>query len=577
MYKDLVRKWLSSKNIAEVYKSEIYNLDETELEDRFYKELEFGTGGLRGKMGSGTNRINIYTIGKVTKGYADFLNHKFKGEEISVVIAFDSRNNSNEFAKRAALILAANNIKVYLYRKLTPTPMLSFAVRELKCNGGIVITASHNPKEYNGYKIYGEDGGQLTDVLAKEVYSYIYGIDVFSDIEMLNEEHAFSVGKVVYVSDSLETSYIEKIKNHAIRKELIDECSGELKIVYTPLHGSGYIPVTRILNECGYKDLKVVEEQMIPDGDFPTVNYPNPELVDVFDISLKYAKQLDADIVFATDPDCDRVGVVVRDKIGEYKFLTGNQVGSLLCEYMLMSLSEFGKIKSNSAILKTIVSTDIVKDICDNYNVEVLDVLTGFKYIAEKIKEFEESNNYEYVFGFEESYGYLIGTFVRDKDAVMAISVICEMALYYKKHDKTLNCALDDLYKKYGFFSDELISIDLEGKLGQEKIAKCLESLRKIEMRNLIDGKVTWKFQDYKIGVEYDFLNNQTFEINLPTSNVLKVLFDDGSWFVVRPSGTEPKMKIYMFAKSYTKDGMRTNISNLKSNVLKLIEKCMID
>lgn len=577
MYKDLVRKWLSSDSISEESKKEILSLDEIELEDRFYKELEFGTGGLRGKMGSGTNRMNIYTIGKVTKGYADFLNNKFSGEKISVAIAFDSRNNSSEFAKRVSLILAANNIKVFIYKTLVPTPMLSFAVRELGCNGGIVITASHNPKEYNGYKVYGEDGGQLTDGLAKEVYSYICDVDMFSKIEILDEEYAFESKKVEYIEDSIEELYIQKIRNHSIRRDLVNDRASDLKIVYTPLHGSGYLPVKKILDESGYTNLEIVEEQRLPDGNFPTVNYPNPELESVFDIAIGYAKKFESDIVFATDPDCDRVGVVVKNKHGEYKFLTGNQIGALLCEYILMSLNETGNLQNNSVVMKTIVSTDIVNDICKNYNVDVLNVLTGFKYIAEKIKEFEKNESRNYIFGFEESYGYLFGTFVRDKDAVMAVNIICEMALYYKQKGETLTCAIENIYEKYGFFSDELISIDLEGKQGQEKISKCMESLRKLNLENIIDGRVTIKLQDYKLSSEYDFLKNETIELDLPVSNVLKIIFEDGSWFVVRPSGTEPKMKIYIFTKSCSKEKIKFDSDDLKNKILVLIEKCMHD
>lgn len=577
MYKDLVCKWLSSNNIGEQYKEEIRGLDEIELEDRFYKELEFGTGGLRGKMGSGTNRMNVYTIGKVTKGYADFLNNKFSGEKISVAIAFDSRNNSSAFAKRVSLILAANNIKVYLYKTLVPTPMLSFAVRELGCHGGIVITASHNPKEYNGYKVYGKDGGQLTDRLAKEVYSHICDIDVFGLVEMLDEEDAFESKKVEYIDDSIEELYIQKIRNHSIRKDLVSSNAGDLKIVYTPLHGSGYVPIRRVLCESGYTNLKIVEEQKIPDGNFPTVSYPNPELESVFDIAVGYAKESSADIVFATDPDCDRVGLVVKDKNNDYKFLTGNQIGALLCEYILMSLSEIGKLPSNSIVLKTIVSTDIANDICRNYHVNVLNVLTGFKYIAEKIKEFEEDGSYNYVLGFEESYGYLVGTFVRDKDAVMAVSIICEMALYYKQKGKTLICAVNDIYEEYGFFSDELISMNLEGKKGREKISKCMESLRNLNLENIVNGRITHKLQDYRLSVEYDFLKKETKKLDLPVSNVLKVIFDDGSWFVIRPSGTEPKMKIYIFTKSRNKKEIEYDSGHLKKKVLDLIEKCMLD
>ena len=574
MYKDLIDKWLSSEKIDEDFKKEIYDLDEKELEDRFYKELEFGTGGLRGIIGSGVNRVNIYTIGKVTQGYASFLNSNFKNEEISVAIAYDSRIKSDEFAKRAALIFAANNIKVYLYESLRPTPMLSFALRELKCKGGVVITASHNPKEYSGYKVYGEDGGQLTDDLAKKVYSYICDVNIFDDIKIVDEKVALESSKLEYIGEKIDNIYIEKVKDLVIRKDLVRDNSKDLKIVYTPLHGSGYMPVTRVLNELGYNNLKIVEEQKSPDGNFTTVPYPNPELEEVFDLAIKFAEVNDSDIIFATDPDCDRVGVVVKDKNDKYKLLTGNQIGILLSEYILMSLSEKNQLDNNGTIIKTIVSTDVVKYICYKYNVELLEVLTGFKYIGEKIKEFEENGNQKYIFGFEESYGYLMGTFVRDKDAVIAVNIISEMALYYKKIGKTLNCALEDLYKKYGFSSEELISIELKGKEGQDKISRCLETLRNMD-KIQIEGMEIYKIQDYKLSIEKDLSNGNVEKISLPISNVFKVIFKDKSWFAVRPSGTEPKMKIYLSVRGIDEKSLSLNMNQFKENVLDLIEKCM--
>ena len=467
MYKKLADKWLSSSNISADHKKEIYDLDEKELEDRFYKELEFGTGGLRGIIGSGVNRINIYTIGKVTQGYANFLKDKYKDQEISVAIAYDSRIKSDEFAKRAGLIFAANDIKVYLYESLRPTPMLSFAVRELKCKGGIVITASHNPKEYNGYKVYGEDGGQLTDILASEVYDRICDVDIFEDINILSEDEAISKCKLEYIGENIDRKYFDKVKELVIRKDLVKNHSHELKIVYTPLHGSGLLPVTKVLDELGYSDIKIVEEQRDPDGNFSTVPYPNPELEIVFDLPIKLAKKNDSDLILATDPDCDRVGVASKGRDGEYKLLTGNHIGILLSEYILYSLKEEGKLSNKSTIIKTIVTTDVVKNICDHYSVNLIEVLTGFKYIGEKIKEFEVDDNSEYVFGFEESYGYLLGDFVRDKDAVIATNIIVEMALYYKKNGKTLCDALECLYDKYGFSLENLVSIELNGKEGQ--------------------------------------------------------------------------------------------------------------
>lgn len=574
MYRNLVDKWLNSDNIDEKFKKEIYNLDEKELEDRFYKELEFGTGGVRGIIGSGINRINIYTIGKVTQGYANFLKNKFKGGEISVAIAYDSRIKSDEFAKRAALIFAANDIKVYLYESLRPTPMLSFAVRELNCNGGVVITASHNPKEYSGYKVYGNSGCQLTDQLASEVYDYICDVNVFDEIKILDENEALKLKKLEYIGEKIDSTYIENVKNLVIRKDLVKNNSNNLKIVYTPLHGSGYVPIVRVLNELGFNNLMVVEEQKNPDGNFTTVSYPNPELESVFELGIDLAKKNDADIIFATDPDCDRVGVVVKDKFNNYKFLTGNQIGILLTDYILMSLKEKNQLDKNGIIVKTIVSTNVVEDICREYKINYLDVLTGFKYIGEKINEFEMGNDKKYIFGFEESYGFLMGTFVRDKDAVIAVTILSEMALYYKKNGKTLNCVLDDLYKKYGYSLEKLVSIELKGKEGQEKISKCLNELRNLNMSEMSYSKIL-KLQDYQMSTEKDFLNETTNKILLPVSNVFKVIFENKNWFAVRPSGTEPKMKIYLSVRGNSKDDLRHGMDEFEKYILGLIKKCM--
>lgn len=573
MYRDLAQEWLTSEKVSEEFKRDIYNLDEKELEDSFYKELEFGTGGVRGIIGSGTNRINIYTVGKVTQGYADFLKDNFKGDDISVAIAYDSRIKSDEFAKRAALIFAANGIKVYLYESLRPTPMLSFALRELKCKGGVVITASHNPKEYNGYKVYGEDGGQLTDRLAADVYKYICKVNIFDDVKIINEDEAIKKKKLEYIGENIDSIYIENLKKLVIRKNLIEGRMHDLNIVYTPLHGSGYVPVTRILNELKFYNVKVVEEQSTADGNFPTVPYPNPELENVFELGLKVANENNSDIIFATDPDCDRVGVCVKDSNGNFKLLTGNQIGLLLSEYILMSLKEKDELNDNGVIIKTIVSTDLIEDICESYGIKHLDVLTGFKYIGEKIKEFEENKNYEYIFGFEESYGFLRGTFVRDKDAVIAVALISEMALYYKENGKTLICVLDDLYNKYGFSLEKLISIELKGREGKEKISNCLENLRQGDITKIGDTEVL-KIQDYKFSIQKDLESGEVEKILLPTSNVFKVILKDKSWFVVRPSGTEPKMKIYLSVRS-DKEKLDSKINLFEDNVLALIEKCM--
>lgn len=573
MYKNFIDKWLSSDKIDEEYKNELRDLDEKELEDRFYKELEFGTGGLRGVIGSGFNRMNIYTVGKVTQGYADFLNDYY-GKDVSVAIAYDSRIKSDEFAKRAALIFAANNIKVYLYESLRPTPMLSFALRHLKCKGGVVLTASHNPKEYNGYKVYGEDGGQLTDELAQKVYEYICKVNIFDDVKIIDEKTALSSSKLQYIGEDVDKVYIDKVKELVIRKDLVRENAIDLNIIYTPLHGSGYKPVTRVLDELGYRNLKIVEEQKEPNGNFPTVPYPNPELESVFELSVKLAKKSNSDIVLATDPDCDRVGVVAKDKDGNYKLLNGNQIGLLLSEYILMSLKEKNKLPSNGVIIKTIVTTELIKNICDAYNVQVMDVLTGFKYIGEKIKEFEKTGDKKYIFGFEESYGYLVGDFVRDKDAVIAVNIIVEMALYYKTIGKTLNCALEEIYQKYGFSTENLISIELKGKEGQEKISNCLQNLRAMNL-NIVGDEKIFKIQDYKLRVEKNLITGLTNSIDLPISNVIRVLFENGSWFAIRPSGTEPKMKIYISVRIKERESLIPRLNSFKQDVLDLVDKCI--
>lgn len=570
-YSEKLRHWLEAELIDEQTKQELRSLkDEKDIEDRFYKDLEFGTGGLRGIIGAGSNRMNIYTVGKATQGFADFLNKNFTSP--SVAIAYDSRNMSEEFAKAVALNLCANNIKVYLFESLRPTPMLSFTVRHLKCSAGIVITASHNPKQYNGYKVYGEDGGQVTDNKAKEILNHINEVRDFSDIKNITEEEAINRKLLYYIGEDIDKEYIDRVKDLSIRKDLINEKAEELNIIYTPIHGSGNIPVRRALMEQGYKNVFVIKEQEMPDGNFPTASYPNPEEPEVFKIALKEAEKVKADIIFGTDPDCDRIGVVVKDSKGEYKVLTGNQTGMLLTHYILSSLEEMNKMPQNGTIIKTIVTTDSVRNIAKDYNVEVLDVLTGFKYIGEKIKEFGETKEKSYIFGFEESFGYLAGTFVRDKDAVIAASLICEMTLYYKSLGKSLNEALLDIYERYGYFKEELLSFELKGKEGQEKISKCIEYLRH-SMKPSINGINIIKKLDYKTSVEKDLINIEEKIIALPKSNVLKFVLEDNSWFVVRPSGTEPKMKIYLAVRGISLKDSENKISMFKNSVMELMEE----
>ena len=569
------KEWINSKTISEEIKSELTSLkDEKEIEDRFYKELDFGTAGLRGIIGAGTNRMNTYTVSKATQGYAIYLNNNF--ENPSVAIAYDSRNMSEEFAKATALTFAANGVKVYLFESLRPTPMLSFTVRELNCSGGVVITASHNPKQYNGYKVYGQDGGQITDEGVHEILSYINNIDIFEDVKTISEEEAMEKGLLQYIGEDIDKVYIEKVKSLILRKELVNEKAKDLNIIYTPIHGSGLMPIKRVLTELGFEKLSIVKEQENPDGDFPTTPYPNPEAKQVFELALEMAKDINPDIIFGTDPDADRIGVIVKDNSGEYKVLTGNETGMLLAHYMLKSLKDRNELPENAAVIKTIVTTEAVKNIVESFNAKLIDTLTGFKYIGEKIKEFEETNSNTFIFGLEESYGYLAGTFVRDKDAVVAATLITEMTLYYKEKGLTLYEALINLYEEYGYTKETLVSIELQGKEGQDKITKCIDTLRNDKVTEINGIKVVKAF-DYKLSEEVSYENNDVTksEINLPKSNVLKYILEDDSWFVVRPSGTEPKMKVYLSIVGESLKSSEEKINAFKEDVMNKINNIL--
>ena len=514
----MYQRWLNETDD----KNELSGLSEKEIYDRFYRDLEFGTGGLRGILGAGTNRMNIYTVRKATQGLANEL--KDCGEDIKskgVVIAHDSRIMSREFAIECTKVLAANGIKAYLFDSLRPTPMLSFAVRHLGTARGIVITASHNPKEYNGYKVYGEDGGQIPPNTADGILKYIDKLDIFNDV-LVAEPDYIEIGKAV------DDAYIKAVKEQSMK---IDIPNG-FKVVYTPIHGSGNIPVRRILSEIGVENVIIVNEQELPDGNFPTVNSPNPENKEALDMAISLAQKNGADLVFGTDPDCDRIGVAVRTDSGEYICLNGNQTGSLLCEFILRKHKENNTLPCNGAVVKTIVTTELVRKIAASYGVEVIDVLTGFKYIGEKIKEFEASNSHTYLFGLEESYGYLKGTYARDKDAVVAAMLICEMAADYAGHGMTLYDGLQELYKKYGYCEERLATKTLYGEEGSIRIKEIMSELR-ANPPKYIGGSEVEKVLDYNEGID-----------GLPKSNVLKFMMQDG-WFAVRPSGTEPKIKFY--------------------------------
>lgn len=571
-YLEKYNMWLNSEFIDEKTKEELRIIkDKAEIEDRFYKDLDFGTGGLRGIIGAGTNRMNIYTVKKVTQGLSEYLLDAYKNKDISVSIAYDSRIMSKEFAKEVALTLCGNGIKVNLFESLRPTPMLSYTVRHLKSNAGIVITASHNPKEYNGYKVYGEDGGQVTDKKAKDIIDYVNNVKDLKSVKSMILKEAKSKKLLNIIGEEIDKDYINEVKNLTIRKEFIKENAKDLRIIYTPIHGSGNIPVRRVLKELGYENVFVVKEQELPDGTFPTAEYPNPEMPQVFDIALKMAKDINPDIIFGTDPDCDRIGAIVKNNKNEYKVLTGNMMGILLTEYILSSLKEKNIMPQNPILIKTIVTTEMVRVIAKDFNVEVMDVLTGFKYIGEKIGEFEKNKNKNYVFGFEESYGYLRGTFVRDKDAVIASMLICEMTLYYKKKGLSLYDALINLYKKYGFYKEKLVSINLMGKQGQKQIEMIIDKLRNANDLK-IDGFNIVKKYDYKFRIEKDIITGNEKEINLPMSNVLKFVLKDGSYFVIRPSGTEPKMKIYMGVRGKSLQDSNEKILELKEKILQLVK-----
>ncbi|KEI06363.1 phosphoglucomutase [Clostridium botulinum] len=574
-YLEKYNEWLESRFIDEETKKELKNIeDEKELEDRFYKNLNFGTGGLRGVIGAGSNRMNIYTVTKATQGLAEYLLNKYKDEAISVSIAYDSRIKSQEFATSAALTLCGNGIKVNLFESLRPTPMLSYTVKHLKSKAGIVITASHNPKQYNGYKVYGDDGGQVTDRKAKEIITYVEKIQDFSKVKSMSLNDAKDKGLLNIIGEEIDNDYIGSVKKLTIREELVSKKANKLKIIYTPIHGSGNVPVRRVLRELGYEKVFVVKEQELPDGTFPTAEYPNPEVPAVFDIALNMAKDIKPDIIFGTDPDCDRIGAIVKDNNGKYEVLTGNMMGVLLTEYILSALKEKNKMPIKPVVIKTIVTTEMIRPIAKKFNVEVIDVLTGFKYIGEKIKEFENDKNKDYVFGFEESYGYLAGTFVRDKDAVIAAMLICEMALYYKTKGMSLYDALMSLYNEYGFYRERLVSVNLEGIEGQKKISDTLDKLRKID--NLkINGVNIIKKYDYENSMVKDILAGKEENISLPKSNVLKFVLEDNSYFVVRPSGTEPKMKIYMAIIGKSLEDAENKMDEFKKNVMNLVDETM--
>ncbi|MBY1475957.1 phospho-sugar mutase [Clostridioides difficile] len=564
-YKNNYEMWLNSPYFDEQTKNELLSIkdDEKEIQDRFYKNLEFGTGGLRGIIGAGTNRINIYTVRRATLGVLNYI-MKTQGEEgkqKGIVIAHDSRYMSREFCIEVAKTLSAYGVKAYIFEELKPTPELSFAVRYLKCAMGIVITASHNPKEYNGYKVYDSDGGQICIDMANDIIAEVNKIDDYSTIKSIDFEEALSKNLITILDNEVDDEFIKAVKKQVLRQNIIDEYGKKLKIIYTPIHGTGNKPVRKVLNECGFENVMVVKEQELPDSNFSTVKYPNPEEKSVFNIAIEMAKNNGTDLIIGTDPDCDRVGIVVKDSSGEYVVLNGNQVGSLLVRYILESLVEENKLpKNNPTIIKTIVTSELGAKIAKAYNVDCLNTLTGFKFIGEKIKAFEESNDRSFIMGYEESYGYLIGTHARDKDGVVSSLMICEMAAYYSSKGMNLYEALIDTYNKFGYYKEDLKSVTLKGIDGIKKIKEMMLYFRSVKIDNVADVKVD-KILDYKDGVD-----------DLPKSDVLKFLLEDGSWIAIRPSGTEPKIKFYFGANSDNQEDVEFNLNNLISYILNVVD-----
>ena len=537
--------WLENLNTEEKKELEKIKNNDAEIKDRFYKALEFGTAGLRGVIGMGLNRMNVYVVGQATQGLANKLIKTTPGRnDLKVTIAYDSRHKSDEFAKTAACVLAANGIKALIFSELKPVPELSFSVRYKKADAGIAVTASHNPAKYNGYKVYGNDGAQLGPELASIVLDEIEKTDIFNGVKKCDFYNAVKSGMIEIMGDEVEEVYLDRVQEQCINPELIKEKGESLKFVYTPFHGTGNKPVRKILDRVGFKNVLVVKEQELPDGDFPTVKSPNPENKEGFKIAIELAKKNSADLIIGTDPDADRVGILVKDKTGEYINLTGNQTGVLLCEYILSMRKELGTLPKDGFVVKTIVTTNIIKKICDSYGIEMKEVLTGFKFIGEKIKEAEESGKGTYVFGFEESYGYLAGTYARDKDAVVASMLIAEMALYYQEKGLSLYDQLLNIYKKYGYYKEEVVSVTMEGIEGLDKIKSIMDNIRK-NPPTIFGGKNVLAVRDYKTSVRTDVKTGETEKITLPESNVIYLELEDGNNFIIRPSGTEPKIKLY--------------------------------
>ena len=575
-YKSIYEEWLANPYFDEATKEELRSIkeDENEIKERFYQDLEFGTAGLRGIIGAGINRMNIYVVRRATQGLA---NHIIKqgGADKGVAIAYDSRHMSPEFAEEAALTLAANGIKAYKFESLRPTPELSFAVRELGCIAGINITASHNPPEYNGYKVYWEDGAQFTPPHDKGVTAEVLAITDLSTVKTTDVESAKAAGKYEIIGEAIDDKYIAQVKAQVVNQEAIDKMQDSIQIVYTPLHGTGNIPARRALAEIGFSHVYVVPEQELPDGDFPTVSYPNPEAEESFELGLALAKEKDADLVLATDPDADRLGVYVKDaKSGDYIPLTGNMSGSLLCEYVLSQKKERGAIPEDGQVVKSIVTTNLVDAVAKSYGCELIEVLTGFKYIGQQILKEENTGYGTYLFGLEESYGCLIGTYARDKDAISATVALCEAAAYYKMKGMTLWDAMIAIYEKYGYYKDAVKSIGLKGIEGQAKIQAIMDTLRN-NTPTEVGGYRTVSARDYKLDTIKDMENGEVKPTGLPESNVLYYDLTDDAWLCVRPSGTEPKIKFYYGIKGTSLADADEKSAKLGEAVMAMVDSMM--
>ena len=545
MYAQLYKKWLeNTKNETQLH-NDLLSMESNDelIADSFYRELDFGTAGLRGILGAGTNRMNIYTVGKATQALADYVLSVSKNP--CVAIAYDSRINSTLFAETAAAILAENGVTVYIYKELMPTPMLSFAVRELKCDAGIVITASHNPAEYNGYKVYGPDGCQLSPEAAENIMNMMQKLDCFKDVKFSDFNANLKLGKINYIGSDLIESYLNEVQNQSVNAKKLD--MSNFRVIYTPLHGTGNKPVRAILDRIGVKNVKVVKQQELPDGNFPTAPYPNPEIKQTFELALQVTKTYDADILLATDPDADRVGIAVKTG-SEYKLMTGNDVGALLLNYILECKTQNGTLPKNPIAVKTIVTTELCQKIADKFGCELINVLTGFKFIGEQIANLEEKNEQNrFILGFEESYGYLAGSYVRDKDAVVASMLICEMAAYYKQQGLTLVDKLDELFKEHGYYINTQKSFSFAGQSGMKKMTEIMSSLRENPPKSFVGSNVV-TVEDYLISKRYELFSNRETKISLPKSNVITFILENGTKVMFRPSGTEPKIKLYIGA-----------------------------